>query len=163
MSQLKYILRRVSFIASTLLVCLLVPSCGNNYAANIEAVLQQDQSSPENAESIQAVVDRMRAINLDGCPKEFISAYLAHIHAWESLLLVEQEAMAFSNKFTTTNAMVSAFMRGLVFDFGIITEESDARTRLNDNYLKAVALMKQTHHRVEEIAIVYGAKTSRKK
>jgi hypothetical protein len=149
---------RILLAATALMACLLLSGCRNNYAANIERVLKQDQRTTQNATSVATVVARMRAINLDGCPQDFRLAYIAHIHAWESLLVVEEEAKAFDANFNSGEAMIEAVLRGMVFDFGMLDEARAAQNRLRANYLKALTEIQQTYHRVEQIAVKHGAK-----
>jgi outer membrane murein-binding lipoprotein Lpp len=153
---------RITLAATALMACLLLSGCSNNYAANIERVLKQDQGTTQKATSVATVVARKRAINLDGCPQDFTLAYIAHINAWESLLAVEEEAKAFDANFNSGEAMIEAFLRGMVFDFGILSEARAAQDRLRANYQKALAEIRQTFHRVEEIAVKHGAKLPKK-
>ena len=104
-------------------ICLLAAGCGQNRSvAAIERVLQADKGTSQ-ATSVAEVVSRMRAIDMTDCPNDFKAAYLAHIHAWESMAIVERKAIALKNESESTGAMVEAFIRGVLLDpFGKANE-----------------------------------------
>ena len=51
----------------------------------INAVYAVDATIPANSKSPAEVLDKMRSINLTGCPKDFVSAYNDYIDAWQSM------------------------------------------------------------------------------
>lgn len=123
----------------------------------IEQVLKADSKTSEGATTVAEIAIRMRAIDLKGCPTEFVSAYIAHVHAWEEAATVEREFAEFSERYNSGNAFVEAFVRGIVFDFGMIGEASSAQSELRTKYQRANSQIQQTFHRVEEIAVELGA------
>ena len=99
-------------------------------ARAIERVLAADRGTSQNASSVAEIVQRMRAIDMSGCPVDFRQAYLAHIDAWVEMAAVEDAAAQWKVNYDSRQAMVEAFMRGLVFDLGILRESDDARNRV---------------------------------
>jgi len=125
---------------------------------NIERVLAADKGTSTGVKRVSEIVARMRAISLTGCPTEFSSAYVTHIHAWEEMAEVERDAIAFDANFNSNGAMVEAFVRGLMLDpFGKVREGTAEQNRLRGNYQRASTKIRETFHRVEEIAVTYGA------
>jgi hypothetical protein len=113
--------------------------------------------------SVAAVVDRMRAISLAGCPRDSSVAYVTHIHAWELLAEVERDAVRFDADFNSGGAMLEAFLRGLMLDpFGKAREAVAEQNRLKANYQWATKQIRETFHRVEEIAVAHGAELPKK-
>jgi len=126
--------------------------------AAIEQVLRQDAVSNDGTTSVADVVERMRAIDTSACPNDFRAAYLAHVHAWEKLAGVERDAIALKADSESAGAMVEAFIRGFLGDpLGPINEDIDARNQLQARYQEASREVQATFHRVEEIAVSYGA------
>lgn len=127
-------------------------------AAQIESVLQQDAAASAAAKTVIEVVSRMRAIDLTGCPNDFKSAYLAHIHAWELMVDVEREAAAFKADSESGAALVESFIRGFLGDpFGKVNEISAAQNQLQKNFQTASQQVRDSFHRVEELAVSHGA------
>ena len=141
-----------------LLISLAFAGCNSNSIPNIERVLKQDQAATEHATSVADIVARMRAIDLAGCPSDFKSAYVDHIHGWELMASVEIEAKQFDADFNSSSAMLEAFIRGVMLDpFGKAEEGLAAQRQLRSNYEKATTAVRDTFHRVEEIAVAHGA------
>lgn len=142
-----------------LVLLVLLGGCGSSDAPSIESVLQADSTTTTGATSVADVVNRMRAIDLSKCPKDFAAAYVAHIHAWELLADVEQQGRAYDANFNSGGAMVESFLRGFIGDpFGKTNESIAARNQLVTNYNSAQQQIKQTFQRVEELAVSHGAK-----
>ncbi len=124
----------------------------------IEAVLQQDVTVTVEAQSIEEAVARMRAIDLTGCPNDFKSAYVAHIHAWELMADVQREAAAHRADSESGSAMVEALIRGFMGDpFGKANEFATAENQLQRSYQTARQQIRATFQRVEELAVTHGA------
>ena len=127
-------------------------------AARIEFVLQQDVKAPVGAQSAAEVVTRMRAIDLVGCPNDFKAAYVAHIHAWERMADVEREVAAHKADSESGADLVESFIRGFLGDpFGKAIEDAAAGNQLQRSYQAAGQQIRDTFHRVEEVAVVHGA------
>jgi hypothetical protein len=132
-------------------------SSSSNDASNIERVLAEDSKTAPGATSDMEVVTRMRAINLNGCPQDFSAAYLTHIHAWEKLTDVEREAVALDQRYNSNSALLESFLRGIVFDFGMVGEASAAQQRLQSNYNSTSGEIRSSYQKIEQIALSYGA------
>lgn len=127
-------------------------------AARIEVVLQHDATASAGAKSAAEVVTRLRAIDLAGCPNDFKSAYVAHIHAWETMADVEREAAALKADSESGAALVESFIRGFLGDpFGKVNEVSAAQNQLQRNFQTASQQIRDSFHRVEELAVSHGA------
>jgi len=127
-------------------------------ATRIESVLQQDATTSGGAQSAADVVARMRAIDLTGCPNDFKSAYVAHIHAWELMADVQRDAVAHRADSESGSAMVEALIRGFMGDpFGKANEIVTAENQLQRSYQTALQQIRATFHRVEELAVTHGA------
>jgi hypothetical protein len=125
---------------------------------SIESVLAQDAKTNAGAQSVAEVVDRMRLIDTSACPADFRSAYLDHLYAWKSLADVESNAIAFKKEANSDAVAVEAFIRGYLGDpLGKVNELDAAQTQLQRDYKDARASISQTFHRVEDVAITYGA------
>lgn len=129
---------------------------------SIERVLQVDAGCVPGARSVAEVVGRMRAIATAGCPADFRVAYLAHLHAWELLADVEREAANFRAEANEDGVLIESFLRGLLGDpLGKANELRAAQTELQRHYQTAQQQIKQTFHRVEEVAVLHGASLPR--
>ena len=135
----------------------------SNKIKNIEHVLQRDTTTTKGVKTVADIVVRMKTIDLSGCPNDFRAAYTTHIHAWELMAEVEKEAIAYKANFESAGAFVEAFIRGAMMDpFGKAKESYAAKKELKANYQKASTQVRNTFHRVEEIAVSYGASLPKK-
>ncbi len=135
----------------------------SNDVRNIERVLAEDAKTTPGATSVAQVVTRMRAIDLTDCPNDFKAAYLAHIHSWEAMGGIEQEAIAFKTESESGGAMVESFFRGMLGDpLGKMNEINAAQGHLKARYEYASQELKSTYNRVEEVAVAHGATLAKK-
>jgi hypothetical protein len=147
---------RTAFIA--VLGLLLLVGCGRSSSAiPIEAVLAADAQSQIGATTVADVVGKLRAIDLTACPNDFREAYLAHIHAWELMLQVENELVQFNANFNSGTAYLEAFVRGFLLDFGMAGEAIAAENDLRAKQQQAAAEIGSTFRKVEQLAVKYGA------
>jgi hypothetical protein len=135
-----------------------IPTQQVSDATRIESVLQQDVTTNSGTQSAADVVARMRAIDLTGCPNDFKSAYVAHIHAWELMADVQREAAAHRADSESGSAMVESLIRGFMGDpFGKANEIVTAENQLQRSYQTALQQIRATFQRVEELAVTHGA------
>ncbi len=138
---------------------LLLPGCFSSTASRIERVLTLDGQTNSGAQSIAEVVVRMRAIDTTGCPNDFRSAYLAHIHAWEEMAAVEQQAVTLQQQSNSGATIVESMIRGFLGDpFGKAGEILASQGQLQQQYGSASQSVKTSWQRVEEIAVLHGAR-----
>lgn len=157
-------MQRVYSVSLLLLCCLCTAGCGGGKVANIERVLQEDSETNNGATSIGQVVSRMKAIDMSGCPNDFKAAYLAHIHAWEAGVELEKEAITLKADSESAGAFVESFVRGFLGDpLGKYNEVSAAHSQLQRKARSVDDQVKQTYHRVEELAVAHGASLTKKK
>ena len=135
-----------------------VRSTNKAEAKAIERVLADDRTTDDDASSIAQIVQRMRSIDMTGCPKEFRKVYLDHINAWEQMAAVEQESIAWDNRYDSGGTWVEAILRGLMFDYGMFGEADAARNRVLEMKRNASANVYATYTVVQQIAIDHGAK-----
>ena len=125
----------------------------------IESLLQADRGNSTGATSISDVVKRMRAIDSSRCPKDFQSAYLTHIHAWERALQLEQRALEFQKSNSETTLFVESFVRGFLGDpLGKMNEVNAVKSDFAREVQTVQKEIQQTFHEVEKVALKYGAK-----
>lgn len=125
----------------------------------IESVLNADQRAMEGVTSAAQLVARLRAIPLDECPGDFQDAYLTHIHAWESLAELERKALQFKEHTSSDDAMVEAFVRGLLGDpWGKMNEVKHDANRLTEEHQSIVLKIKDSYNAVERVAVRHGAR-----
>lgn len=125
----------------------------------IERVLQEDARTNPGAPSVAEVVDRMRRIDLAGCPQDFRAAYVAHIHAWERFAAVERQAIALQSHRQSGEAFAEWLVRSAMGDpYGKIHESLEADRQLQQHVQEAKQQIQSTFQRVEALAIGYGAK-----
>ena len=149
---------RQYFVVVAILVVLGTAGC-NGQARAIENVLQADKGTSPNAKSIGEVVTRMRAIDGSKCPKEFQSAYLTHIHAWERGAQWERRATEFHKNSAEPSQFVESFVRGFLGDpLGKMNEVNAARTEFEREAQAIQKEIQQTFQDVEKVALKYGAK-----
>ena len=145
-------------MALLVVVCCLLPSCGGE-TASIERVLKEDAKTMDSATSIVQVVDRMRAIDLKGCPRDFTVAYVSHVHAWELMAMVESEAAAQRADNASGAALLESALRGFLGDpFGKANEMIASENKLQRDYREALQQVKLTYDRVENTAVAHGAR-----
>ena len=95
---------------------------------------------------------------MSGCPNDFKAAYLAHIHAWETLIDLEQRVNNFKKERNGPGDFIEGFIRGYSGDpFGKMNEIRSAGSKLDSELQSANQQIKQTYNKVEEIAVSYGA------
>lgn len=127
-------------------------------AALIESVLQQDSTARHGVQTVAEYAVRLRAIPLTGCPNDFRSAYVAHLHAWELMAEVERDAAAYKAENEIGAVMVESFIRGFLGDpFGKVNEITAAENQLQQSLQLASQKIRDTFQRVEEIAVAHGA------
>lgn len=130
----------------------------------IESVLNQDSGSSRNGNGVAGAVQQMKAIDTSGCPGDFRAAYLAHIHAWEAMYEIQQQAIRLKNESNSDGAVVESFIRGFMGDpFGKVNEQINAQNQLAMAAQNAHQQIKLTFNKVQEIAVTYGAKLPTRK
>jgi hypothetical protein len=124
----------------------------------IERVLKEDSACSQGAQTTSEVVARMRRIDTSGCPKDFRTAYLAHIHAWELMADIEQQAVTLKAESESVATFVESFIRGFLGDpLGKANEIGEAQGQLARDCRSASTQVRLTYQRVEEIAVSHGA------
>lgn len=143
------------------LMSFLALGCGraaNSPAAVMEQVLQADHQASVGIKHYSEIVPRMRAISLEGCPSEFRSAYLAHIHAWEDVEKVLREIEQLSSNDNQSALFWESALRGFFGDvFTIPARILEQANALDQKYATAQQEVKTTYRRLEEIAVSLGA------
>lgn len=144
---------------SLVFVTILFSGCGSlNERQSIEKVLKANKESQNEATSVASVVSQMRAIDFSGCPNDFKAAYIAHIHAWESLAEVEKADQSFQSNNDTGSVMLESFIRGFLGDpFGKSNEIRESQNQIERAALNAAQQIRSTFNRIEEIAVLHGA------
>ena len=100
----------------------------------------------------------MRQIDLENCPKDFRAAYVQHIHAWEDMVAWEQEGSMLVGNINSIPSLAEAFVRGIAFDYSSVWEAGDQMEELHQKLINVVEKMRRSFHKVEDVAIQYGAK-----
>lgn len=145
-------------------IILILGSCGSGSGSGsdkraIEEVLKQDQWS--DYKTVKEKYNQMSNINLTKCPANFRKKYIEHTNAWGELALVEHEAEMFKARYDSGPAYLEAFLRGMVFDFGMVGEVNAAQKELRDHYFRALKMRKDTWNEVLSCAAEYGVDTSK--
>ncbi len=124
---------------------------------SMERVLLEDSTTSMNVSSVDEVVAKMRAININGCPLSFKSAYMRHINAWEDLRDLETKVLAHKEYSTSWNMAFDAFLQGFMGNpFGVVNELSQQDRNLEYQYEEIQQNIKMTYREVESIAIAAG-------
>lgn len=113
--------------------------------------------------SLKNKCNNMRSIDLSNCPPKFQAAYIAHISAWEQQNKVAGEIKAFDDRYNSVNGAFEAFIRGLVFDFGILGESNTAWQTIGEHQKQASQAISSTWHEVLRIAAEYDVDVSKYK
>ena len=130
----------------------------DDYAKQIERVLKEDSACSKGAQTTGEVVARMRRIDTSGCPKDFRTAYLSHIHAWELMADIEQQAVTLKAESESVATFVESFIRGFLGDpLGKANEIGEVQGQLARDCRSASMQVRLTYQRVEEIAVSHGA------
>ncbi len=128
------------------------------FRSAIQSVLSKNAKTSSGASSVADVVVRMKAIETSGCPNEFRVAYLSHIKAWETMAVVQQQAIELKNDHSSGGSYVDAFIRGAILDpFGKPNEVRAAGGELGNQAEEANQQMRATFNQVEQVAEAYGA------
>lgn len=150
------------FVVGPFLLALLLSGCGRTApspAAAMERILQADHQAFLDLRHFTEIVPRMRTIDLEGCPSEFRSAYLAHIHAWEDVEKVLREIEQLSSTDNQSAIFWESAIRGFFGDiFTIPARILEQAGELDQRYAAAQQQVEITYRRLEELAVSQGAK-----
>ena len=124
-------------------------------------VLNEDQNC--SSSSAEAQFNKMRAVSLEGCPPRFTSAYLKHLAAWRRKARLEKEIESFIIRFNSDAKMIEVFFRGLVLDFGTITEMENEAKQLRNAELQISNEISTTYMECLSIAAEYDIDISKYK
>lgn len=127
----------------------------------IERVLDEDKNC--SSSSAEAQFNKMRAVSLEGCPPRFTSAYLKHLAAWRRKARLEKEIESFIVRFNSDAKVIEAFFRGLVLDFGTITEMENEAKQLRNAELQISNEISTTYMECLSIAAEYDIDISKYK
>jgi len=133
--------------------------------ANIERVIAYDKSLSDATKdteedmlgTVRSYVMALRRIDFSGCPDDFRQAYLKHIHAWDKMIPALEQTQLHKMESESIGAFIEGLIRGLVFDFGMLEEDKQARNAIIERIQSAQEAVQNTWHKVEEIAVHYGA------
>jgi hypothetical protein len=158
-------MNRHTLLTTLLCCCALLQCCGKaSPVRDIERVLKEDKTTTDGVKSVAEVVSRMRALNLNGCPRDFIAAYTAHIHAWELAADAERDRTAWKKDYYSGGAVLESIVRGFALDpFGKTNEMMAEDNRIKEKNDKAHTKITETIQHVEDVAVGYGAELPRKK
>ena len=104
---------------AAIVVIFLLRSCFPSDARSIEHVLELDHrygqemqqqvaAGANRVQAVAAVAEKMRAIDLSGCPSDFREAYVRHAAAWRAMALqIQQEPDG------ALEALLMGFLNGL--------------------------------------------------
>lgn len=138
----------------------------------IESVLEQDSktetiyddSSVKNyLYSVSNVVSNMRKIDLNDCPTEFQTAYIAHTGAWEKRLIVAQEIKAYDDRYNSFGGFFEAFLRGFFGDFDMPAEAAEELQRIKAWDSEATDAINSTWNEVLAVAVKYNVDVTKYK
>lgn len=137
----------------------------------IETVLEKDakagniyldsSSATRYLSSMNARVSNMRIIDLSDCPSEFQIAYVAHVGAWQKQLIVAKEIKTFDDRYNSFSGFFEAFLRGMVFDFGISKECAEELRIIKEHESEALNAISSTWNKVLAVAIKYGVNVTK--
>jgi hypothetical protein len=100
----------------------------------------------------------MRKLDLSQCPPNFAAAYMDHIHAWEDAAEIQRAQNRLeSNDNRGSVVITTALQKLLGSDKNALKDASAMETKLKDAENVAGANIKDTYHKVERIAVAYGA------
>ena len=131
----------------------------NQVCGRVSSFEAKDQTFEEALPTYIAMIDRMvkeqRAINLSGCPPEFITAYIAHVRTWEDMA---QTLRLRPNVPAGMEAFMGAFLRGMQGDItgGYGELQGQLRTWANQVLVEQNKI-RDSWRKVEDIAIQHGA------
>ncbi len=154
----------------TLSVYFILPGCRASPASRIEAVLKQNHavldqmiaSFSQGDQFAELSRSELRAINTDGCPNDFRAAYLAFVYAWDDLAAAKRRYLEFQGQSTAPAVIIESAIRGAFGDpFGKTAELLSDQQQLQQQHALAGQRVETAWHRVEEIAILHGARLPR--
>lgn len=162
--QIGKIMKKSYVLGAVIIVAILFwgYSCYSNSQARkaIVYVLEQDKHAQVGVSSIAEYVRNQSSISLLNCPSDFTMAYRRHQAAWQDMESVEEEGKYFQKRYNSGGAFLEAFLRGMVFDFGMIGDADEAGKRLRNHYQSANKAIKDTYREVLNIAESYGVETT---
>jgi len=113
-----------------LTVCMGLVACQsepvNPEAQNIARVLQVDSKLLNNTKTLSEMVVKLKAVDLSGCPSEFVNAYKKYIASWEAFSSVEQEM--FKTDIDRASKTIDSFLSAYASDSG------KATVKLSENW-----------------------------
>ena len=109
-------------------------------------VLEQDKCAHNGASTVTEYVKNLKSISLLNCPSDFTMAYRRHQAAWEDMKSVEEEAKYFQRRYNSGGAFLEAVLRGMIFDFSMVSNADEAQKRLINHYRSAEKNIRDTFH-----------------
>ncbi len=161
-------------IVAVVVTAFVISGCTNQkeeYKKAIHSVLDQDaQTGKVDRSSIDSFVYssktkalNMKNIDLSKCPPEFQAAYIAHSIAWAKKYDIACEIKMFDEKYNSFSGFFSAFLRGLVFDFGSVKEAEEAYQQILNHDREVSAEINSTWNEVLKVAAKYDVDVSKYK
>lgn len=134
------------------------------YANAITTLLAQDvqvnrQSKGDNTQ----LVAEMRKLDMSQCPRDFALAYLDHIHAWGEAAEIQQALKALRSDKNVGDVMKLTIIQKLFgSDETALSNALEMEKKLLSAAQNTSALINETYHEVERIAVAYGATLPKK-
>ena len=122
----------------------------------IISVLEQDRKANDGTTSVAEYVANQNKIDLSDCPNDFKKAYIKHLNAWREMASVEQEVLLLKKMYVSDEAQVEAFVRGINYDYGMLTEVRESLERVKAHESQAKKEIRDTFGIVLDIASDYG-------
>ena len=127
--------------------------------AAIESVLEADSRlASVKPKSFSDYVEKMDRIDLSSCPTDFQQAYLAHIGAWDEVVMAENARRRYNDRYNSASFYLECFLRGMRFDMSPGTECDRENKRIVAMLDKAEQDIQSTFLPVQQLAVGYGAK-----
>jgi hypothetical protein len=100
----------------------------------------------------------MRRLDLSQCPRDFATAYIDHVHAWENAAEIMEALAKLRSEENVKDALVKTLLQKLFgSDNNAIEDAVQAEDMLKEAALKSTEKIKSTYQEVERIAVSYGA------
>lgn len=130
------------------------------YKSAITTLLAQDYTISVSLYSSDKnrVAEEMRKLDMSQCPRDFAVAYLDHIYAWEDAGKIQRAERALHSDENIGNVLGQQLMQSIFSsDESALRDAAETETRLRAAAEAASSRIITTFHKVERIAVAYGA------